>query len=307
MPPIRSLRSLNLEHQEGRILLAIQAFKNGDFTSIRAAASAFDVNRCTLTRRLNGTPQRAILRANLSKMTQLEEESLVNWIISMDSRGFAPRKHTVCEMANLLLADRGDTVPQTVGVNWIDNFIARTPAIKLRLSRRYNYKHAECEDPKLIRKWFDTVQRTIIEYGITDDDIWNFDETGFSMGMTSRSHILTSSERKESQRKLLMPGNREWVTVIEYINRSQALPPTVILKGKTFDKIWFNMVPKDWRLEISDNGWTNDQIGLRWLQKSFIPKVRNISKGSKILLILDGHRSHLTGEFDRMCRQNDII
>ena len=151
MPPIRSQRSLDLEHQEGRILFAIQAYKNGDFKSIRATALAFDVNRFTLTRRLAGIPQRATLRANHSKLTQLEEDSLVKWIISMDSRGFAPRKHTVREMANILFADRGDTVPQTVGVNWVDNFIARTPAMKLRISRRYDYKYTECEDPKKIQ------------------------------------------------------------------------------------------------------------------------------------------------------------
>jgi len=44
---------------------------------------------------------------------------------------------------------------------------------------------------------------------------------------------------------------------------------------------------------MSDNGWTDDFLGLEWFQKSFIPQAteRNTS-GKPILLILDGHGSH---------------
>lgn len=142
-------------------------------------------------------------------MTQLEEDSLTEWIISIDSRGFAPKRHTIRDMANLLLAKRGNTVYQQIGHNWVDRYIAYTPTVVSRLSRRYGYKRVECEDPKEIQKWFNTVQHTIIEHGITDDDIWNFDETGFAMGLTGRSYIVSSSEFKESQQKVTIPSNRE--------------------------------------------------------------------------------------------------
>jgi hypothetical protein len=35
----------------------------------------------------------------------------------------------------------------------------------------------------VLKQWFATVRETIQEYGIHEDDIWNFDETGFSMGL----------------------------------------------------------------------------------------------------------------------------
>jgi len=40
--------------KEGRILLAIRAFQNGQFSSIRAAACAYDIPRSTLTTCLQG-------------------------------------------------------------------------------------------------------------------------------------------------------------------------------------------------------------------------------------------------------------
>ena len=76
MPPIRSRSSRNLVEQEGRILLAIQAIKKQEITAIREAARRFDVPESTLRTRLRGTKSRAISRANSSKLTEIEEESL---------------------------------------------------------------------------------------------------------------------------------------------------------------------------------------------------------------------------------------
>ena len=145
------------------------------------------------------------------------------------------------------------------------------------------------------------------QYGIDPDDIYNFDETGFAIGLIATAKVIT---RKEfyGRRSLLQPGNRAWVTTIECINASGwALPPCVIFKGKVFIESWFDGLPKDWRLEVSSNGWTSDQIGLRWLEKLFIPSTSSRTKGKYRLLILDGHGSHLTAEFDQICEKNNII
>ncbi|OQD64339.1 hypothetical protein PENANT_c382G01324, partial [Penicillium antarcticum] len=271
MPPIRSQSSRNREEQEGRILLAIQALKNQEIASTREAARRFNVPNSTLSTRLKGVQNRAISRANSHKLTDIEEESLQKWIISLDTRGAAPRPSTVRETANLLLAARGSIPVQIVGEKWVYNFVKRHPDLLTRFSKRYNYERAKCEDPKVIREWFSLVQKTILSYGIDSDDIYNFDETGFAMGLIATAKVITRREFY-GRRALLQPGNREWVTAIECINASGwALPPCVIFKGKVFVESWFDGLPKDWRLEVSPNGWTSDEIGLRWLEKLFIP------------------------------------
>lgn len=52
---------------------------------------------------------------------------------------------------------------------------------------------------------------------------------------------------------------------------------------------------------------TTDEIGLRWLQKVFIPAKTSRTVGRYRLVILDGHGSHLTPGFDKACRDNGII
>jgi hypothetical protein len=72
------------------------------------------------------------------------------------------------------------------------------------------------------------VQSTIEQYGIVTEDIYNFDETGFQMGVITTPKVITGSER-QGRPVTTQPGNREWVTVIEAVNtRGFALPPLVI-------------------------------------------------------------------------------
>jgi hypothetical protein len=127
------------------------------------------------------------------------------------------------------------------------------------------------------------------------------------MGIISAQKVVTRAEYY-GRRSILQPGNREWVTAIEAICADgYSLPPCIIFKGKVAIAGWFDNLPKDWRFEVSNNGWTSDEIGLRWLQKLFIPSTNSRVRGQFRLLILDGHGSHLTPQFDRICAENNII
>ncbi|ODM14985.1 hypothetical protein SI65_09480 [Aspergillus cristatus] len=148
-----------------------------------------------------------------------------------------------------------------------------------------------------------------MQHGIAFEDIYNFDETGFAMGLVATAKVVTRAEMT-GKPFLVQPGNREWVTSIECINSTGwALPPCIIFKGKVHIKGWYQdkALPKDWRIEVSDNGWTTNQIGTRWLQNTFIPATNGRMIGKYRLLILDGHGSHLTPQFDEICSQHDII
>ncbi|EEA18842.1 pogo transposable element, putative [Talaromyces marneffei ATCC 18224] len=180
--------------------------------------------------------------------------------------------------------------------------------IDSKFARKYNYERAKCEDPKIIQEHFNRVRDAISEYGILPEDIYNFDETGFAMGLCSSAKVITGSDRY-ARPKLLQPGNREWVTAIEATNSTGwAIPSYIIFKAKKNGRLgWFDDLPSDWRINISENGWTTDQIGLEWLKTHFIPYINGRSMGSYRMLILDGHGSHLTAEFDHTYTENNII
>ncbi|EMD66390.1 hypothetical protein COCSADRAFT_34946 [Bipolaris sorokiniana ND90Pr] len=112
------------------------------------------------------------------------------------------------------------------------------------------------------------------------------------MGVAGTSKVVTSSERV-GRAVVVQPGNREWVTVIECVNASGwSLPPFVILSGKT--------------IGVSDNGWTTDELSIEWV-KHFNQYTAARTAGVYRLLILDGHSSHATPEFDQYCAKNKIV
>jgi hypothetical protein len=57
------------------------------------------------------------------------------------------------------------------------------------------------------------VKNTITKYSIVDSDIFNFNETGFIIGIILIGIVVISAERL-SNTKLVQPSNREWVIVI---------------------------------------------------------------------------------------------
>lgn len=194
MLPNRTESSQKSANQEGRILLALDDIKYGRIKSISAAAKLYDIPRSTLQTRANGVVSRADIRPNGHKLTQYGEDSLTEWVLSMDSRGAAPRPSTVREMANILLAARGTIPPLTVGVNWASTFVKRRNELRTRFSRRYDYQRALNKNPKNIKDWFLKMQHTIEDNGIQPEDIYDLDETGFAMGLISSQKVVTRAE-----------------------------------------------------------------------------------------------------------------
>ena len=72
--------------------MAIDAYKKGQFPSIRAAALIYRVNPNTLRCRLNGRQPRDVILANGRSLNNDKEQTLTKWILDLASRGYPPCK-----------------------------------------------------------------------------------------------------------------------------------------------------------------------------------------------------------------------
>ena len=86
----------------------------------------------TIRRRRAGIPARRDCQPNSKKLTKLEEEVIVDHILDLDLRGFAPTYAAVRDMADKLLAARG---AGQVGQKWPANFVKRTDSLTTRFNR----------------------------------------------------------------------------------------------------------------------------------------------------------------------------
>jgi hypothetical protein len=279
--------------------------ENNTSLSIRGAAKLYSVDHTTLLRRKRGQRAQADTTPPHQRLTNLEESAIIQYVLDLDSRSFPPRLRGVEDMANRLLADR-DAPP--VGSRWASYFVKRHKELTTRFTRRYDYQRALCEDPELIQSWFKLVRNTVAKYGIQDEDFHNFDETGFMMGIISTTMVVTSSERR-GKPTLAQPGNREWVSVIQDINsRGQAIPPFIIVAGQNHLSNWYedSALPKDWVISTTPNGWTTNEKAIEWIQH-FEKHTQPRALGAYRLLIMDGHESHHSTEFELFCKNHKII
>jgi DDE superfamily endonuclease len=61
----------------------------------------------------------------------------------------------------------------------------------------------------------------------------------------------------------------------------------------------------DFLYTTSNNGWTSNDIGLRWLDEVFLPETEN--NGETRLLLMDGHGSHTSTQFMWKCYENNVL
>ena len=91
---------------KARITLAIEALENNENLSLREAAKIYNVSHTTLGRRRVGKPTRCDIPANSRNLTDLEEETIVQYILELDVRTFPPRLSGVEDIANYLRCER---------------------------------------------------------------------------------------------------------------------------------------------------------------------------------------------------------
>jgi hypothetical protein len=232
--------------KQGRSLLAAQALQTKRIKSQRKAAQLYEVSRTTIQRRLQGIRPRDEIRPVNLKMRPVEEQSLVQWILNLDQHGFPPQIIDVRRMGDVLLAARGqDPPPPPLGQKWVSRFVKRQAELQTKWNRKFHSQRALCEDRVQIKAWFKLAEDTRHAYGIPDQDVYNFDETDFMMGVASTSKVGTSSDTI-GRAIVVQPGNREWVTTIECVNASGwCIPPFVILCGKLYQASWYQGLPQD--------------------------------------------------------------
>ncbi len=237
-PPYRDLFDLDtrllhnntmpVQTQEARIILVIETICTYKKMSIRYVMQTYDVLQSTFRDRIKGCIPKTEERNARYNLTPTEEDTIVQYILDLDSRGFPPRIDNMRDIADLLCKTR-DAKP--VGKQWPYNFVRRRPELKTRFSRAYDFQRVLCEDPKLINAWFRLMANIRTKYGIQDYDFYNFDETSFIMGVICGNIVIIYVDRR-GRGKQLQPSNREWATTIEYMSSdSFVLPPFLILQG----------------------------------------------------------------------------
>lgn len=297
--------------KEERIQLAVDArYAGKGAISQRAAARQFGVESSTVNDRIKRKARPAIqFHQDRQALHPAEEASFAEWIRKMQRWNWPTRVEQVRYMAEEILKENGSGI-QMLSLDWPMRFVKRHPDLKTKFVPPIDKDRVLAQDPRFLAHWFQLYQELCLEHSIKTENQYNMDEKGFMAGVTGKVKVMISKYEKKEHTS--QPGSREWVTLIECISQSgQALPPYMIFKAKHFQNTWFKALNgQKGYISVSDNGWTSNEIGLKWLTDCFHPNTVNEGtqeRGEYRLLCLDGHASHISSRVLEFALKERII
>ncbi|RYP34503.1 hypothetical protein DL766_002945 [Monosporascus sp. MC13-8B] len=274
--------------------------------SLRSASKGYQVDRRYISRRIQGIRTKEEFDESRQKLLRVQEEALAHWVIVQGQLGYAPPHSRFRLYAQRLLINNGS--PERLGKGWVARFLRRHPEIRTLKGKTIDYKRLNGASPASTHVLFERFALPEVKV-IKWRNRYNADEIGVMEGMGENCLVLGEAFRKSILLKDAF--KRGWITIIACVSADgRSLPPLVIFSGVDVQQQWFpdsdDKAYESWYFTTSENGWTNTEIGLKWLREVFIPHTKPQDPDEWRLLVIDGHNSHTTEEFMWMCLQNKI-
>ncbi|CAF4830706.1 unnamed protein product [Pieris macdunnoughi] len=291
---------------------AIAAVREGRF-KVREAGRHFGVPHSTLIDKVKGRVPEVRKMGRDTYFTEYEEKLLVKYIIASAKKGIPVKRNTLLETVKKILDDDKRVTPfknNRPGKKWVTLFFKRHPEITEKKAEGISTAKANvCEND--IKRWHRSLEEYLVEehsLDILEDPkrIFNADESGFQTCPESGKVIGPVGMKNFYEIK--SGREKEQVTVMVAINAAgQVVTPMIVYPLVRISKEIAINVPENWGIGKSPKGWMTGPLYYEYIANIFDPwvKANNIKK--PILLLIDGHSSHLTLEVSQYCAENQIL
>ena len=255
--------------------------------SIRGAAEFYGVPKSTLGDRISGRVLPGSKSGPDTHLTSEEEEELAGFLCRTALIGHARTRKEVLAIVNRILPSRGKKKEVTPG--WWASFVACHPKLTLCTPATLSLSRANATDPQVINTYFDELEMTLEENGLTDKpcQIFNMDETGMPLDPSPLKVVTCKGHKNPAQ---VSSGSKAQVTVVGCVSAGgQCLPPMVIWDRKRLPpELAVGEVPGT-IYGLSAKGWIDQELFDLWFTQHFL---RYAPLAHPLLLLMDGHSSH---------------
>lgn len=273
----------------------------------REAARNFNVPVETLRRRVIGTVEIDARPGPSTVLAKEEEDLLAKYIIDMADMGFGLSREDIMRIAFVIAERMGKSHPfkdESAGRGWYEGFRSRHPYLTLRSPQPLSYCRALCSSKTVVNEFFAKLGAVYGRLNLLTKpmQVFNADETGINvvykpgkvLAMVGRKNVysIAAGERGKNH------------TILACVSASGiSLPPLMIYPRKRSVPEGMRAgAPPDTMFTVSDSGWMTKEIYFDWF-KQFIKWITPIRP---VLLIQDGHASHVSIDLIEVARANDI-
>jgi len=156
-----------------------------NYPNLTAIARTYEIPVSRLRGRLQGCPSRHERPGTNLKLTEDQELAMCQYLDRLDSIGTSAPQQIVAGCANAILqyGHIGEGAAPVVGSHWAPRVLARHPEYHIRKQCSIDINRKNAHDPESIRAWFEKYCLICEDYNIEPCDQYNFDETGFRIGI----------------------------------------------------------------------------------------------------------------------------
>ncbi len=193
-----------------------------------------------------------------------------------------------------------------LNVQWVKQWLNHQSDLFKAKRKSLAAERKNMHDSKVLQTHFNEFKKMMIQYDITKNDTWNFNEINYRMSIACFDWIVTV----DSNRRIYFKNsnNRESLISIKCISEeSKNISSMLIITEVQLLMSHFNNdLDDDVLITIFDTDYSNDWISLWWL-KHFNRFSQKHQKNAWRMLVINDYESHHTCEFLFYCENHKII
>lgn len=282
---------------------AVSAVKDGGI-SIREAEKAYGVPFNTIRRRVNGEVDMDCERPGPKPMLGVNcEKEIYDAVVELQQMGHGLSRKEIIQLAGDVDAKNETKVFKNSlpSKRWYKSFMARHN-LTLRQPENLSSARSSMATSDVKEEFFNKLMNLIKELNISGADLYNVDETGLTLVNKGGKIVAPKGSKTVVMKK---SGERsENITLVVSCNATASviLPPMVIFKGVRMNEDLMKEAPEDTIFATSLKGYIDSEIFYMW----FVKFLNRIPAKRPVLLLLDGHASHLSKETLLLARENQV-
>ena len=191
----------------------------------------------------------------------------------------------------------------SAGHRWFDGFRGRHPNLTLWSAQSLSFLRAKATNPQVIEDFFGKLGSIFARLNILTKpmQVYNVDECGVNVTL-HKGRVVSELGRRNVHRVTASEKGKNHTIIVCGSASGHAIPPMIIFPSVRVPQEFEADSPPGSLLAAQKKGWVTSKLYLRWFKffLSQIPPLR------PILLIQDGHSSHITVDLIQLAKENDI-